>query len=89
MKEKLAFVEHQHQLHPAFKFSSAKCVRVNLDLFNGLILFLNRSINTTFPYSNYRNLISIPIELNSNFPVRFNGAVQEYCSSSELSPLIQ
>lgn len=88
-KEKWAFVEHQQELHPAFKFSSSKCVHVNLYLFHGLILFLNRTIITTFPYSNYRNLISIPIELNGNFPVRFNGAVQEYSSSSELSPLIQ
>lgn len=67
-KEELASVEHQQELQPAFKFSSPKCVHVNLDLFHGLILFLNRSINTTFPYSTYRNLISIPIELNSNFP---------------------
>lgn len=53
------------------------------------LLFLNRSINNTFPYSNYRSLISMPIELNSNFSIRFNGAVQDWSSLLELSPTIQ
>lgn len=71
--EKLTIVEYHQKLLPVFKFSRPKCDQVNSDLFLRLIIFLN----TAFPCSNYRNLISIPIELNSNFSVRFNGAVPE------------